>query len=261
MAVNACVAAWNHWNKNISRFSLVLNIPGKVETVNRFSWASKSLWIVTAAMKWKTLVWKESYDKPRQCIKKQRYHFADRSLSGQSYGFSSSHVWMWELDHKESWAPKNWCFWVVVLEKTLESPLDCKESKQSILKENHSWIFIGGTDIEAEASIILPPDVKSQLIEKTLMLGRLKAKGERGKQRVRWLNSFTNSVDMNLSKLQEIVKNREAWLILVHGVTKSWTGLGDWITTVLQGHKMTMFPFFFPNSACLTLCASTQTDL
>ena len=93
-------------------------------------------------------------------------HFADKSLSGQSFGFSSSHVWMWELDHKEGWALKKQCFWVVVLEKTLESPLDCKESKQSILKENQSWIFIGGTDIEAEASVILPPDVKSQLIGK-----------------------------------------------------------------------------------------------
>ena len=95
--------------------------------------------------------------------------FANKGLSSQRYGFSISHVWMWELDYKKKLTPEVWLlthFWIVVLEKTLESPLDCKESKQSILKENQSWIFIGGTDIEAEASVILPPDVKSQLIGK-----------------------------------------------------------------------------------------------
>ena len=94
-----------------------------------FSWAPKSLQMVTAAMKLKDAPWKKSYDQHRQHIEKQRYYFADKGLSSQSYGFSSSHVGMWELDHKESWAPKNWCFWSMVLEKTLESPLDCKEIK------------------------------------------------------------------------------------------------------------------------------------
>ena len=93
--------------------------------------------------------WKKSYDQPRQHIQKQRYYFANKGLSSQSYGFSSSHVWMWELDYKESWAPKNWCFWTVVLEKTLESPLDCKEIKPVSPKGNQSWIFIGRTDAES----------------------------------------------------------------------------------------------------------------
>ena len=108
----------------------------------------------------------ESYDKPRQCIKKQRYHFVDKGPYNQSHGFSSSHVWMWELDHKEDWALKNWCFWTVVLEKTLESPLDSKEIKPVNPKGNQPWTYIGRTDAEAEAPIIWPSDVKSQLIRK-----------------------------------------------------------------------------------------------
>ena len=132
-----------------------------------FSWAPKSLQMVMAAMKLKdTCSWKESYDQPRQHIKKQRHHFAHKGPSGQSYGISISHVWMWELDYKESWAPKNWCFWTVVLEKTLESLLDCKEIKPVNPKGNMSWIFIGRTDAEAETPILWPPDVKSQLIWK-----------------------------------------------------------------------------------------------
>ena len=108
---------------------------------------------------------KKSYKKPRQCIKKQRYHFAEKDPYSQSYGFSSSHVQMQEFDHKEGWAPKNWCFWIV-LEKTLESPLDCKEINPINPKENQSWIFIGRIDAEAEAPILWPPDVKRWLIRK-----------------------------------------------------------------------------------------------
>ena len=92
---------------------------------------------------------------------KSRHYFADKGPSSQRYGFSSGHVWMWELDHKESWAPKNWCLWTVVLEKTLESPLDCKEIQPVNPKGNQSWIFIGRTDAEAETSILWPPDAKS----------------------------------------------------------------------------------------------------
>ena len=102
----------------------------------------------------------------RQCIKKQRHYFADKGLSDQSYCFSSSHVWMWELDYKEGWALKNWCFWTVVLEKTLESPLDCKEIKPVNPKRNQSWIFIGRTDAEAETPTLWPPDAKKWLIGK-----------------------------------------------------------------------------------------------
>ena len=109
--------------------------------------------------------WKERYDKARQHIKKQKHHFADKGPYSQSYGFSSSHVWMWELDHKD-WAPKNWCFWTVVLEKTLENPLNCKEVKPLNPKRNQPWIFIGRTDAKAEALILWPPDLKTWLIGK-----------------------------------------------------------------------------------------------
>ena len=107
--------------------------------------------------------WKKCYDKPRQNIKKQRHYFANKGLSSQGYGFSSDHVWMWELDYKESWVLKNWCFWTVMLEKTLESPLDCKEIQPVHPKGNQSWIFIGRTDVEAEAPVLWPPDAKNWL--------------------------------------------------------------------------------------------------
>ena len=110
--------------------------------------------------------WKKSYDQPRQLIKKQIHYSANKGLSSQSYGFSSSHVRMWELDYKESWVPKNWCFWTVVLEKTLESPLKSKEILPIHTKGNKSWIFIGRTDVEAETPILWAPDAKSWLIGK-----------------------------------------------------------------------------------------------
>ena len=121
----------------------------------------------------KTLTpWKKSYDQPRQHIEKQRHYFGNKGPSSQSYGFPSSHVWMWELDYKESWVPKNWCFCTVVLEKTLESPLDCKEIRPVNPKGNQSWRFIGRTDAEAEAPILWPPDVKNRLIGKDLDAGK-----------------------------------------------------------------------------------------
>ena len=110
--------------------------------------------------------WKRSYDQPRQHIKRQRHYFANKGPSSQGYGFSSGHVWMWELDYKESWAPKNWCFWTLVLEKTLENPLDCKEIQPVHPKGNQSWIFIGRTHAEAETPILWPPDAKNWLIWK-----------------------------------------------------------------------------------------------
>ena len=116
--------------------------------------------------------WKNSYEKPRQCIKKQRHHFANKGPSSQSYGFSRSHVRMWQLNHKEGWAPKNWCFQTVVLEKTLESPLESKEIKPVNPKGNWSWIFIERTDAEAETPILCPADAKSWLIGKDLDAGK-----------------------------------------------------------------------------------------
>ena len=129
--------------------------------------APKSLQIATAAMKIKMLApWKISYDQPRQYITKQRHYLPTKDLSYQSYGFSSSHVWMWELEYKESWVVKNWCFWTVVLEKTLESPLDSKEIQPVNPKRNHSWLFIGSIDAEAETPILWPPDEKNWVMGK-----------------------------------------------------------------------------------------------
>ena len=135
-----------------------------------------------------------SYDQPRQHIRRQRHYFINKGPSSQGYGFSSVHVWMWELDYKESWALKNWCFWTVVLEKSLESPLDSKEIQPVHPKGDQSWVFTGRTDVEAETPVLWLPDEKSWFI---------------------W-------------KDPDVGKDWRHWHAAVHGVARSWTQLSDW---------------------------------
>ena len=150
--------------------------------------------------------WKESYDKPRQHIEKQRHHFADKDLYSRTYVFSSSHVWMWELDNKEGWVLKNWCLWTVVLEKTLESPLDNREIKLVNPKGNQPWLMLKLQYF----GHVMP---RANSLGKTLMLGKIEDKRRRELQKMSWLDSITNSMDMNLSKLREIGRTEKPWVL------------------------------------------------
>ena len=168
------------------------------QSLPAFFWAPKSLQMVIAAMKLKdAFSWEKSYYQPRQHIKKQRCYFANKVLSSQGYGFSSSHVRMWELDYKGRWVPKNWCFWTVVLEKVLESPLNCKEIKPFNPKGNQSWIFIGRTDAESWNSNTLATWCKEPTHWKRPWCWEKSEGGRRrGRQRMRWLDGITDTMGM-----------------------------------------------------------------
>ena len=164
--------------------------------------------------------WKGSYDQPRWHIQKKRHYFVNKGPSSQGYGFSSGHVWMWELDCEGSWAPKNWCFWTVVLEKTLESPLDCKEIQPVHSKGDQSWVFFGRNTLATSWE---------ELIHwKRLWCWEGLGAGGEGDDRGwdGWMAS-PNSMHMSLGELRELVIDREAWHAAIHGVTKSWTRLSD----------------------------------
>ena len=172
--------------------------------------------------------WKKSYDQPRQHMEKQRLYFADKCPSNQGYGFSSGHVWMWELDCEESWALKNWCFWTVVLEKTLENPLDCKEIQPFHSEGDRPWDFFGRNEAKAETPVLCHLMQRVDSFEKTLMLGGIGGMRRRGRQRMRWLDGITDLMDVSLSELREVVTDREAWHAVIHSVAKSRTWLSDW---------------------------------
>ena len=196
------------------------------------------LWRVLGPSRCLLLAVKKSCDKPRQHSKKQRHHFANEVPYSQRYGFSSSHIQMWDLDRKEGWVPKNWCFQTVVLEKTLESPLTERRSDQSILKEINPEYPLEGLMLKLKLQYFGHQMRRANSLGKTLMLGKNEGRRRRGRQRMRWLDGIS------LSKLWEMLKDKKAWRTTVHWVSKTWTQLRDWTPTgpsrawnLCRGHR------------------------
>ena len=175
--------------------------------------------------------WQETNDKPKQYVEKQRHFSANKGPHSQGDGLPSGHVWLWQPGRREGRRWNNWRLWTVVLEKTPDSPLDSKEIKPDSLKGDQPWIFTGKTDAEAEVSLFYHLMQTDDSLEKSLLLGKIEGRRRREHQRMRWLDDITNTMNMNFSKLQEMVKDRQAWPAAIHGVTKGCTWLGNWTTT------------------------------
>ena len=178
--------------------------------------------------------WKEGYDKPRQHIEKQRHHFADKGLYSQSYGFSNSHVWMWELEHKEGWAPKNWCFELWWCRRLFRHFCTARRSNQAVLKEINPEYPLEGLMLKLKLQYFGHLMQRADSLEKTLMLGKTEGKKWSVWQRMRWLDNITNSMNMNFSKHWEIVGGQGSLETPVCGVAKSQTWLSNWTTNIFK---------------------------